>query len=209
MRSCCGRGSRRRWGGGLGAAAVAALIAALAVPPADAANDPTADYSVTMNKVPDGTLGQALQSSSTLIELQSKPPEDVTGLRRRAEDDLERLQKGEAERAVPAVPFVRPIEQDARHAGVIESLQNQLGPLLKWAPSVGHGRPSVLHAVLMAWSAEEWLAHPLDTVARIFLGDVGLQRLGLGDVGPAGSIRILQSGQAAAIERKGALRVGA
>jgi translocation and assembly module TamA len=52
-----------------------------------------ADYKVDMTKVNDPTLGAALQSSSTLIELQEKPPEDVTALRRRAQQDLERLQK--------------------------------------------------------------------------------------------------------------------
>jgi translocation and assembly module TamA len=52
-----------------------------------------ADYKVEMTKVNDPTLGAALQSSSTLIELQEKPPEDVTALRRRALEDLQRLQK--------------------------------------------------------------------------------------------------------------------
>jgi len=55
--------------------------------------DPKADYKVDMTKVNDPTLGAALQSSSTLIELQEKPPEDVTALRRRAIEDLARLQK--------------------------------------------------------------------------------------------------------------------
>jgi translocation and assembly module TamA len=52
-----------------------------------------ADYKVAMTKVADPALAAALQSSSTLIELQEKPPEDVTALRRRAEEDLQRLQK--------------------------------------------------------------------------------------------------------------------
>jgi translocation and assembly module TamA len=52
-----------------------------------------ADYKVEMTKVNDPTLGAALQSSSTLIELEEKPPEDVTALRRRAQEDLTRLQK--------------------------------------------------------------------------------------------------------------------
>jgi len=52
-----------------------------------------ADYKVDMTKVNDPTLGAALQSSSTLIELEEKPPEDVTALRRRAQEDLTRLQK--------------------------------------------------------------------------------------------------------------------
>jgi translocation and assembly module TamA len=55
--------------------------------------EPKADYKVDMTKVNDPTLGAALQSSSTLIELQEKPPEDVTALRRRAIEDLTRLQK--------------------------------------------------------------------------------------------------------------------
>ena len=55
--------------------------------------EPKADYKVDMTKVNDPTLGAALQSSSTLIELQEKPPEDVTALRRRAIEDLARLQK--------------------------------------------------------------------------------------------------------------------
>jgi translocation and assembly module TamA len=52
-----------------------------------------ADYKVEMTKVDDATLGAALQSSSTLIELEEKPPEDMTALRRRAEADLARLEK--------------------------------------------------------------------------------------------------------------------
>jgi translocation and assembly module TamA len=50
-------------------------------------------YHVTMTKVPDATLGAALQGSSTLIELEKSPPDDITTLRRRAVDDLTRLQK--------------------------------------------------------------------------------------------------------------------
>jgi translocation and assembly module TamA len=52
-----------------------------------------ADYKVDMTKVNDPTLAAALQSSSTLIELEKKPPEDATALRRRAQEDLQRLQK--------------------------------------------------------------------------------------------------------------------
>jgi translocation and assembly module TamA len=52
-----------------------------------------AEYKVEMTKVNDPTLAAALQSSSTLIELQEKPPEDVTALHRRAQEDLTRLQK--------------------------------------------------------------------------------------------------------------------
>src|SRR5689334_19427976 len=74
-----------------------ALLLASAIPGAFAAEpkkiDPKADYKVDMTKVNDPTLGAALQSSSTLIELEEKPPEDVTALRRRAQEDLTRLQK--------------------------------------------------------------------------------------------------------------------
>ena len=58
-----------------------------------AGNAEAADYKVEMNTVGDPTLGAALDSSSTLIELKDKPPEDVTALRRRAQEDLSRLQK--------------------------------------------------------------------------------------------------------------------
>jgi translocation and assembly module TamA len=50
-------------------------------------------YQVDVNKVADSTLSGAVQASSTLIELQDRPPEDVTGLRARAVEDLDRLQK--------------------------------------------------------------------------------------------------------------------
>ncbi|HVO03380.1 MAG TPA: autotransporter assembly complex family protein [Candidatus Cybelea sp.] len=66
----------------------AALLFLLAAAPALAL-----DYTVSMTKVSDSTLGQALQESSTLIELEKKPPDDATGLRRRAQDDLDRLQQ--------------------------------------------------------------------------------------------------------------------
>jgi translocation and assembly module TamA len=69
---------------------IAALLLALLLAPTAAR---AADYKVEMTKVPDTALGAALQSSSTLIELEAKPPEDVTALRRRAIEDLTRLQK--------------------------------------------------------------------------------------------------------------------
>jgi translocation and assembly module TamA len=69
---------------------IAALLLALVLTPAAAR---AADYKVEMTKVPDAALGAALQSSSTLVELEAKPPEDVTALRRRAIEDLTRLQK--------------------------------------------------------------------------------------------------------------------
>jgi translocation and assembly module TamA len=66
----------------------AALLAPALAHPAGAA-----DYKVSINTVTDAALAQALQSSSTLIELEKAPPEDVTALRRRAQEDLDRLQK--------------------------------------------------------------------------------------------------------------------
>jgi translocation and assembly module TamA len=50
-------------------------------------------YQVDVNKVPDANLSGAVQASSTLIELQDRPPGDVTALRARAVEDLDRLQK--------------------------------------------------------------------------------------------------------------------
>jgi translocation and assembly module TamA len=77
---------------------IAGLLLALCLAPsgalaAEPKAEPKADYKVDMTKVKDPTLGAALQSSSTLIELEKQPPEDVTALRRRALEDLTRLQK--------------------------------------------------------------------------------------------------------------------
>src|SRR5690242_12507419 len=73
---------------------IAGVLLALCLAPSVMAGAArAADYKVDMNKVSDATLGAALQSSSTLIELQEKPPEDATALRRRAQEDLQRLQK--------------------------------------------------------------------------------------------------------------------
>src|SRR4051812_47625599 len=73
------------------------FLALLLARPASAADlkiaAPKADYKVEITKVGDPALSTALQSSSTLIELEEKPPEDVTALRRRAQEDLTRLQK--------------------------------------------------------------------------------------------------------------------
>ncbi|HEY4163314.1 MAG TPA: autotransporter assembly complex family protein [Dongiaceae bacterium] len=78
---------------GLRAIVLAVLAAALPVVlPIRTALAATA-YHVTMTKVQDSTLGDALQGSSTLIELQKSPPDDITTLRRRAVDDLTRLRK--------------------------------------------------------------------------------------------------------------------
>ncbi|WP_395014882.1 autotransporter assembly complex family protein [Dongia sp.] len=73
-----------------------ALLLASVPPGAAAAAEPKieqAGYKVEMTTVEDATLGAALHSSSTLIELEEKPPEDVTALRRRAIEDLARLKK--------------------------------------------------------------------------------------------------------------------
>ncbi|HVY99677.1 MAG TPA: autotransporter assembly complex family protein [Dongiaceae bacterium] len=68
-----------------------AALALLGAPPAGAAG--TLSYQVDVNKVADSGLGAAVEASSTLIELQDRPPEDVTGVRARAVEDLDRLQK--------------------------------------------------------------------------------------------------------------------
>ncbi|MES1152027.1 MAG: hypothetical protein ABUL54_09035, partial [Dongia sp.] len=73
-------------------AAALVVPALLAAPPAQAA-DPTLSYQTKVNKVADSNLSAAVQASSTLIELQDRPPEDVTALRARAIEDLDRLQK--------------------------------------------------------------------------------------------------------------------
>ena len=73
---------------------LAMALAALALVGAPAALAAEAlSYQVNVNKVADSNLSTAVQSSSTLIELQDRPPEDVTGLRARAVEDLDRLQK--------------------------------------------------------------------------------------------------------------------
>ncbi len=85
---------RRRIAGLLLALSLAPCLAGPALAAGNkAAEIKPADYKVEMTKVNDPTLGAALQSSSTLIELEEKPPEDVTALRRRAQEDLQRLQK--------------------------------------------------------------------------------------------------------------------
>jgi translocation and assembly module TamA len=68
-----------------------AALALLGVPPVLAAE--TLSYQVKVNKVADSSLSAAVQASSTLIELEDRPPEDVTALRARAVEDLDRLQK--------------------------------------------------------------------------------------------------------------------
>ncbi len=68
-----------------------AALALLGSTPAGAAEK--LGYEVNVNKVADANLSTAVQASSTLIELQDRPPEDVTALRARAVEDLDRLQK--------------------------------------------------------------------------------------------------------------------
>ena len=72
-------------------AAMMVALALAAAPPAEAAE--ALRYDVKVNKIADSNLSAAVQASSTLIELQDRPPEDVTSLRARAVEDLTRLQK--------------------------------------------------------------------------------------------------------------------
>ena len=70
-------------------------------------------------------------------------------------DDVEGFEKGEAKRAVPAVAFVRPVQDDPNHARVFKPLQDEFGPLVEHLPGVGHAHPSALTPCLMARGAEE------------------------------------------------------
>ena len=74
-----------------GLAMAFAALTLLASPDAQAADKIA--YAVKVNKVADANLSGAVQASSTLIELEDRPPEDVTALRARAVEDLGRLQK--------------------------------------------------------------------------------------------------------------------
>ena len=83
-------------GGLFGRLVFAAMLAGLSLAsslPSRAAESTTVHYTVTISPVKDSTLGRALHGSSTLIELQSRPPDDVTMLRHRALEDLDRLQR--------------------------------------------------------------------------------------------------------------------
>lgn len=51
------------------------------------------DYQVTVTPLEDSGLAAAVEASSTLIELQEKPPEDLFGLQRRADADMPRIEK--------------------------------------------------------------------------------------------------------------------
>lgn len=51
------------------------------------------DYNVTVTPLQDAGLVAAVEASSTLIELQESPPEDLFGLQRRADGDVPRIEK--------------------------------------------------------------------------------------------------------------------
>jgi len=46
-------------------------------------------------------------------------------------NDLERVEEGEAERAIPAIAFVGPVQDNAGHARVLDPFQDEFGPLLE------------------------------------------------------------------------------
>ncbi|HET6620857.1 MAG TPA: autotransporter assembly complex family protein [Dongiaceae bacterium] len=56
---------------------------------------PTAalDYKTELAPIEDSVLAEAVKASSVLIELQDKPPDDLYGLRRRAQEDEDRVGK--------------------------------------------------------------------------------------------------------------------
>ncbi len=104
-----------------------------------AADIKLADYKVELTKVKDATLAAALQSSSTLIELQEKPPEDVTALRRRAQEDLQRLQKalrsaGYYDGTVAITVDGQPVEQQALPGDYEDSTKKKLPVAIKIEP---------------------------------------------------------------------------
>ncbi|WP_374370903.1 autotransporter assembly complex family protein [Dongia sp.] len=51
------------------------------------------EYQVTVTPLEDAGLAAAVEASSTLIELQQSPPEDLFGLQRRADGDVPRIEK--------------------------------------------------------------------------------------------------------------------
>jgi translocation and assembly module TamA len=104
-----------------------------------AATNKTADYKVDMTKVKDATLAAALQSSSTLIELQEKPPEDATALRRRAQEDLQRLQKalrsaGYYDGTVAITVDGQPVEQQALPGDYEDNTKKKVPVAIKIEP---------------------------------------------------------------------------
>jgi hypothetical protein len=54
--------------------------------------------------------------------------------------------EGEAERAIPAIALVGPVQDDAGHARVLDPFQDEFGPLLELSPGLGHCRASALIA---------------------------------------------------------------
>ena len=159
----------------------------------------------------DGEVGAVPVEQRTVRHLAQEveiEPGGIDGAGALGDDDLERLvgandfqrfEKSEAKRAVPAVAFVRPVEDDSCHPAIVKPLQNELGPFFEPSPDVGHAHPSARIAVLMARGAEEWLARLRHAIAGIFLGDIGLESLGRRDIGFAGGVVVLQSRQAATI----------
>src|SRR4030088_3832080 len=61
-------------------------------------------------------------------------------------NDLERVEEGETECAIPAITFVGPVQDNAGHARILEPFQDEFGPLLERSPSLGHCRASALIA---------------------------------------------------------------
>ena len=64
-------------------------------------------------------------------------------------DEVERFEEGVTERAVPAIALVRPVQHDARNAGVGEPFKDELWPGLERLPAVGHEMPPVLRVPLL------------------------------------------------------------
>jgi hypothetical protein len=57
--------------------------------------------------------------------------------------DVERLEPRRDQRLVQAIALVRPVENDPRHAGVGQLLQDQFRPSFERAPCIGHRRSPV------------------------------------------------------------------
>src|SRR5215470_1372113 len=51
------------------------------------------EYKTTLAPIDDAVLAEAVKASSVLIELEAKPPDNLYGLRRRAQEDETRLAK--------------------------------------------------------------------------------------------------------------------
>src|SRR3954449_1109169 len=61
-------------------------------------------------------------------------------------NDLQRFEEGKTESAIPAIALIRPVQDDARHARILDPFQNELRPLLERSPGLGHGSASALIA---------------------------------------------------------------